>query len=578
MDVDFNSLPSEVTAEFWKDIPDDVLEEVYRQLEPDGMGGSMIDGDEFQFEQSGALDQGYQAYTSSSSFNRTPTMDDEDDLASDVNDHLHQQHPHMHHHHHQQMLHMHHHSPNVRSYMFTGGAQTRIEVQQSKEFLQQIMQSETTLQQQIEKLRQVQHQLAINPMKDAINAQKSQLDNLTQQIEHLLQQIRAINTTVILETSELNTSRTVIQSLIIQRQIIDVYKKELNYIATNAGPQVFGAVLIVDQPIPQVLFKSKAMEDNFTIKLFTSTTIEPQSCGKVHASLVAEDKTWKADRPLENDESQLDMFTRKAIFNHVKINISTRMAMVHLKFGLTLATTSGASSNIESTPSLPIIVITNESQWCEAEGKLLILDAFSGEAEIPWPQLANAIHHHFLKATRQDLCRPSRAISFAEFDFIHKKFFGALDYVSSPLASKFWFWFGQVTQTLRFKRHVNAMWYTGLIFGLITKEECNRALLGQDLGTFMIRFSENHPGLFAVAYVDDDPEEPVKHYLIRSDDIGSQKTLPDFLREKSQFRFLFQLDPLTGILSPFAKDAVLGSFYSKTKRSGDANPTGYVTL
>lgn len=33
MDVDFNSLPSEVTAEFWKDIPDDVLEEVYRQLE-----------------------------------------------------------------------------------------------------------------------------------------------------------------------------------------------------------------------------------------------------------------------------------------------------------------------------------------------------------------------------------------------------------------------------------------------------------------------------------------------------------------------------------------------------------------
>jgi len=117
-----------------------------------------------------------------------------------------------------------------------------------------------------------------------------------------------------------------------------------------------------------------------------------------------------------------------------------------------------------------------------------------------------------------------------------------------------------------------------LIFGLITKEDCNRALLGQEVGTFMIRFSENHPGLFAVAYVDDDPQDPVKHFLIRSDDIGSQKTLPDFLREKGLFRFLFQLDVSTGLLQSYPKDSVLGSYYSKAKRSGDGNPSGYVTL
>ena len=95
---------------------------------------------------------------------------------------------------------------------------------------------------------------------------------------------------------------------------------------------------------------------------------------------------------------------------------------------------------------------------------------------------------------------------------------------------------------------------------MITKGETNAALVGQPEGTFLIRFSETYPGLFAVGYVSDDPSEKVKHYLVKPEDTGSQKTLPDFLREKPQFQHLYQLDPNTNQLCRYPKDSILQSF------------------
>jgi hypothetical protein len=53
--------------------------------------------------------------------------------------------------------------------------------------------------------------------------------------------------------------------------------------------------------------------------------------------------------------------------------------------------------------------------------------------------------------------------------------------------------------TIRFKRHVNSLWFHGLIYGFITKEECKAALAGEEIGTFLIRFSESYAGQFAIA-------------------------------------------------------------------------------
>lgn len=100
----------------------------------------------------------------------------------------------------------------------------------------------------------------------------------------------------------------------------------------------------------------------------------------------------------------------------------------------------------------------------------------------------------------------------------------------------------------------------------------------QEVGTFLIRFSESYAGLFAVAYVSDDPSERVKHYLVKPEDTGSQKTLPDFLREKPQFQSLYLLDTNTGMLSRCPKDSVLQSFYSNKGKGLDAQENGYVLL
>lgn len=118
-----------------------------------------------------------------------------------------------------------------------------------------------------------------------------------------------------------------------------------------------------------------------------------------------------------------------------------------------------------------------------------------------------------------------------------------------------------------------------MIFGFIAKESCTTLLAMQEVGTFIIRFSESSPGLFTIAYVSDDPYERVKHYLIKQEDLSLNKTLPDLLREKPQFQHVLQLDLATGALRRYPRDAVLSAYYSKNRKApATANNSGYVFL
>lgn len=77
--------------------------------------------------------------------------------------------------------------------------------------------------------------------------------------------------------------------------------------------------------------------------------------------------------------------------------------------------------------------------------------------------------------------------------------------------------------------------------------------MNQEVGTFLIRFSERHPGTFAIGYVinESDPgernekinslEQRVRHYLIKPEDVHQKKTLPDFLMECAQFSKFLQV-------------------------------------
>ena len=93
----------------------------------------------------------------------------------------------------------------------------------------------------------------------------------------------------------------------------------------------------------------------------------------------------------------------------------------------------------------------------------------------------------------------------------------------------------------------------------------------------MIRFSESYAGLFGVAFVSDDPNDKVKHYLVKPEDTGANKTLPDFIRHKHQFKALLQIDPSTRALRKIPKDVIFAEYYSKQKKI-ESKDNGYVLL
>lgn len=78
----------------------------------------------------------------------------------------------------------------------------------------------------------------------------------------------------------------------------------------------------------------------------------------------------------------------------------------------------------------------------------------------------------------------------------------------------------------------------------------NAALANQEAGTFLIRFSERHPGSFAIGYTieDRDPIKRVRHYLVKPEEVSPpNKTLPHYLMDCPQLtKFLVIYDFASG--------------------------------
>jgi hypothetical protein len=243
-----------------------------------------------------------------------------------------------------------------------------------------------------------------------------------------------------------------------------------------------------------------------------------------------------------------------------------------LEFKVQLQIANSAPQWFVSAPSEPVLIITHESQWMEAESKMLKLEGFREQKLAPWQRLANIIHLRYLRTTRQDLKTTDRRLTLSDLHYFYHRFFMATS-VNVPKFDRFLQWFMPVLQQIRFKKHIRPMWLQGLIFGFIDKEKCNRTLAAFEEGTFLLRFSESSPGQFAVAYVSDDVHERVKHYLVKPEDIAAM-SLADFIRAKPQWIHLLALDS-SGKLLRQNKTVMLRAFLSpdQHKQSG-----GYVLL
>jgi len=123
------------------------------------------------------------------------------------------------------------------------------------------------------------------------------------------------------------------------------------------------------------------------------------------------------------------------------------------------------------------------------------------------------------------------------------------------------------------------MWQRGLICGLLKRAEAEAILDKSTPGSFIIRFSEQCPGHFAIAYYPNlnspvnTSERKIHHYLIQREDLsGTKKTLPDFLESLRSCTDIIRVvdnPPAERTYQLCSKDASLHEFYSK-KTSHDS--------
>ncbi|GAM27584.1 hypothetical protein SAMD00019534_107600 [Acytostelium subglobosum LB1] len=390
---------------------------------------------------------------------------------------------------------------------------------------------------------------------------------MKKEIDEEKAELRNLLTKTILLPADLHLIRGTIEGLKSHYRIVDVLYNELQYVLNKKKPESCCAIILVQQPASQVIFRGgKGISEPFKVELVTGVVM-PESVSVVVAKIDKNETTKKekaaAKETLENNESSLDNSNR-ATFSNLKVNISTRMSPSYLKFVATVKDRGSKTGKIiESVQTNPLVVITNESQWSEASGKLLAGEVFEDREEVPWALFANILHSHVFTTTGQVPDEPKRKIHTWEWDYIQQNHFASKPTLTRSECKEFWTKFGPILQTIHFKRHISNLWFDGLICGFISKNECNQYLYNAEEGSFLIRFSDSMPGSFAVAYVTNDENERVKHYLVRPEEIGPNKTLPDFLRERFQFKTLYRLEPALKKLTPVPKDEAFKSFYSQ---------------
>lgn len=413
---------------------------------------------------------------------------------------------------------------------------------------------------------------------DSARVQEEALVECEKSIREELGSIHNIVKSYTLEAYILVVLRDFIAELQIILSQLELYRKEILNHFKPEREFVNYSLVITSQPFPIVLFKEKPIEECYVVSLLKGISHDIGQISEVKAKLLTGEFVYKSNKePLSGNVSVLDHNQYKATFPDLTVNISTRMNSIYLQFGTSIRTSSDFY-HINSTPSHPFIIITNESQWCEAAGKLLNVDSFGGTTSIPWPQFINTVHSHYLRATRQDNKYPTeieRPLYNFEINYLHDRFFKKDSIVSEGDAQRFWSWFGQCVHTIRFKRHINQLWIQGYILGFTTRDTSNQFLTNQPQGTFLIRFSESNPGLFGIAHVTD--EGSIQHGIVRGEDIGSNKSLAEFLRDKSKFKYILQFLPQNETVNRVPKDEALNSFYSK-KRTSMSEVNGYIVL
>ena len=198
---------------------------------------------------------------------------------------------------------------------------------------------------------------------------------------------------------------------------------------------------------------------------------------------------------------------------------------------------------LEARVAEPFVVITNEKQWEDSLGMIVRHMLFDKGPTVSRARMCNAIQRAYLEGIREpDQADPKRPLSPADFAYMCTLRAIPDDRVSEEQFLSLWQWFGSALSRIRHNQTVLEMWSQGYIMGFCTRENAEALLINERPGSFLLRFSSQAPGLFAIAYTN--PEgTAVKHYLMRKSDCNANISLARFLLEKPFFDTLLQTVP-----------------------------------
>lgn len=200
-----------------------------------------------------------------------------------------------------------------------------------------------------------------------------------------LVEVNQIQKTYILTPPEIHKVYELRQSLENQEIMIQFFQAEFSDLL-RGNTMKERLLLIKEKPVSHVVFKGKAIEDRYVIQLVTSlpdSLMQSHKDTKIIATVCTEDNNpFKGKNVLSGNSTTLTT-DKLAVFQGMKALVSTRMSLVHLFFELkNKANVTLASTLHEKQYNSNIIVITNESQWCEAQGKLITQDCFQNSVSI----------------------------------------------------------------------------------------------------------------------------------------------------------------------------------------------------
>mmetsp|Transcript_16692 Transcript_16692/g.23195 ORF Transcript_16692/g.23195 Transcript_16692/m.23195 type:complete len:592 (-) Transcript_16692:663-2438(-) len=425
-----------------------------------------------------------------------------------------------------------------------------------------------------EKIRVEQKQALYPIQPDLFSALDRQQKEVKSAIEMCDKQLNYLLDTQFLDSAEMHQLLQAQSQLAILIKQLELYIQELYSLKSDSFLPSF-ALVILSQPFPDSVKQNKSIDEPVTVKLLTGAKFDSRpNSASVRAEIInVNSKNKKMAVGIENGEKLINAETGIATFNDLKFPNGTRLKSIRVKFTSKITVQDSKQHihhlSIETNPTNPIVVKTNENQWHEAEGILLKKTAFGGQLEIYWPRLANWVQRRYLIATKQNLQTPVRPLSSYDLHYMHRLKFENKPVISQKDFDNFWTWFGPLLHKIRYQRHICTLWTRGFIAGFLTREEVDAVLKNEQIGTFLVRFSERTEA-FVVSY---QSSEGVKHYLLKADDThGAKKTLPDFLRDYRDFVCILQLwtdkNSDKRILKRCDKDSTLKEYYSKKSTPG----------